>query len=75
MGFNQGQTIIYNPAETLTTSFWTIVTNSGNAQQYEVLCTFRMSGQYLYIKAVNQNSGSVNVAAQFRIKGVRVLRK
>ncbi len=75
MGFNQGQTIIYNPAETLTTSFWTLVTNSGNAQQYEVLCTFRMSGQYLYIKAVNQNSGSVNVAAQFRIKGIRVLRK
>jgi tail fiber protein len=75
MGFNQGQTIIYNPAETLTTSFWTLVTNSGNAQQYEVLCTFRMSGQYLYIKAVNQNSGSVNVAAQFRIKGVRVLRQ
>jgi hypothetical protein len=75
MGFNQGQTIIYNPDETLTTSFWTIVTNSGNAQQYEVLCTFRMSGQYLYIKAVNQNSGSVNVAAQFRIKGVRVLRQ
>ena len=75
MGFNQGQTIIYNPAETLTTSFWTIVTNSGTAKQYEVLCTFRMSGQYLYIKAVNQNSGSVNVAAQFRIKGVRVLRQ
>ena len=75
MGFNQGQTIIYNPDETLTTSFWTIVTNSGTAKQYEVLCTFRMSGQYLYIKAVNQNSGSVNVAAQFRIKGVRVLRQ
>lgn len=75
IGFSNGQSIIYDPSETLTTAFYSIVTNSGSANQYEVTFRFRMSGRTLYIRATNVNSGSIDLAPQFRIKGVRVLRK
>lgn len=76
MGFSNGATVIYNPNETLTTSFFTLVTSGGNASQYEIqfVISYNKATRVLSIKATNLITGSANPAAMFRIKGIRLLR-
>lgn len=74
MGFNNAVSVMYNPAETLTQSFYTLVTSGGSASQLEAQFEFRMSGSNLQITGRNLNTGSVNVVSQFRIKGVKLVR-
>nr|DAQ93556.1 MAG TPA: hypothetical protein [Caudoviricetes sp.] len=74
MGFNNAVSVMYNPAETLTQSFFTLVTSGGSASQLEAQFEFRMSGSTLQIVGRNLNTGSVNVVSQFRIKGVKLVR-
>lgn len=74
MGFNNAVSVMYNPAETLTQSFFTLVTSGGSASQLEAKFEFRMSGSNLQIVGRNLNTGSVNVVSQFRIKGVKLVR-
>ena len=75
IGFSQGQSIIINPAETLNTDFYSLVTSGGSAKQYTVSFRFRVSGSVLYIYASNESTDGRDIVSQFRIKGVRVLRK
>lgn len=75
IGFSQGQSIIINPAETLNTKFYSLVTSGGSAKQYTVSFRFRVSGSVLYIYASNESTDGRDIVSQFRIKGVRVLRK
>ncbi|WP_230312414.1 hypothetical protein, partial [Alistipes senegalensis] len=75
IGFSQGQSIIINPAETLNTKFYSLVTSGGSAKQYTVSFRFRVSGSVLYIYASNEITDGRDIVSQFRIKGVRVLRK
>lgn len=74
MGFNNAVSVLYNPAETLTQSFFTLVTSGGSVPQLEVQFEFRMSGSNLQITGRNLNTGGVNVVSQFRIKGVKLVR-
>ena len=74
MGFNNAVSVLYNPAETLTQSFFTLVTSGGSASQLEAQFEFRMSGSNLQITGRNLNTGGVNVVSQFRIKGVKLVR-
>lgn len=74
MGFNNAVSVLYNPAETLTQSFYTLVTSGGSASQLEAQFEFRMSGSNLQITGRNLNTGSVNVVSKFRIKGVKLVR-
>jgi hypothetical protein len=74
MGFNNAVSVLYNPAETLTQSFFTLVTSGGSASQLEAQFEFRMSGSTLQIVGRNLRTGSVNVVSQFRIKGVKLVR-
>ena len=74
MGFNNAVSVLYNPAETLTQSFYTLVTSGGSASQLEAQFEFRMSGSTLQIVGRNLSTGSVNVVSQFRIKGVKLVR-
>ena len=75
IGFSQGQSIIFDPAETLNTKFYSLVTSGGSAKQYTVSFRFRMVGLVLYIYATNERTDGRDIVGQFRIKGVRVLRK
>jgi len=75
IGFSQGQSIIINPAETLNTKFYALVTSGGSAKQHTVSFRFRVSGLVLYIYASNESTDGRDLVSQFRIKGVRVLRK
>lgn len=74
MGFNNAVSVLYNPAEKLTQSFYTLVTSGGSASQLEAQFEFRMSGSTLQIVGRNLSTGSVNVVSQFRIKGVKLVR-
>jgi hypothetical protein len=74
MGFNNAVSVLYNPAETLTQSFYSLVTSGGSASQLEAQFEFRMSGSTLQIVGRNLSTGSVNVVSQFRIKGVKLVR-
>lgn len=74
MGFNNAVSVLYNPTETLTQSFFTLVTSSGSASQLEAMFEFRMSGSNLQITGRNLRTGGVNVVSQFRIKGVKLVR-
>lgn len=74
MGFNNAVSVLYNPAETLTQSFFALVASSGIASQLEAQFEFRMSGSNLQITGRNLNTGGVNVVSQFRIKGVKLVR-
>lgn len=74
MGFNNAVSVLYNPAETLTQSFFTLVTSGGSASQLEAQFEFRMSGSNLQITGRNSKTGGVNVVSQFRIKGVKLVR-
>lgn len=74
MGFNNAVSVLYNPDETLTQSFFTLVTSGGSAKQLEAQFEFRMSGSNLQITGRNLNTGGVNVVSQFRIKGVKLVR-
>lgn len=74
MGFNNAVSVLYNPVETLTQSFFTLVTSGGTAKQLEAQFEFRMSGSNLQITGRNLNTGGVNVVSQFRIKGVKLVR-
>ena len=74
MGFNNAVSVLYNPVETLTQSFFTLVTFGGTAKQLEAQFEFRMSGSNLQITGRNLNTGGVNVVSQFRIKGVKLVR-
>ena len=75
IGFSQGQSIIINPAETLNTKFYSLVTSGGSAKQYTVSFRFRVVGLVLYIYATNESTDGRDIVSQFRIKGIRVLRK
>ena len=75
IGFSQGQSIIINPAETLNTDFYALVTSGGSAKQYTVSFRFRVVGSVLYIYASNEITDGRDIVSQFRIKGIRVLRK
>lgn len=74
MGFNNAVSVLYNPTETLTQSFFTLVTSGGSASQLEAQFEFRMSGSNLQITGRNLKTGGVNVVSQFRIKGVKLVR-
>nr|DAN69602.1 MAG TPA: hypothetical protein [Herelleviridae sp.] len=73
-GFNNAVSVMYNPAETLTQSFFTLVTSGGSASQLEAQFEFRMNGSNLQITGRNLSTGGVNVVSQFRIKGVKLVR-
>ena len=75
IGFSQGQSIIINPTETLNTKFYSLVTSGGSAKQHTVSFRFRMVGLVLYIYATNESTDGRDLVSQFRIKGIRVLRK
>ena len=76
MGFSNGCTFIYDPADgTFTTSFYALQTSSGKAEQHEVEIKVYMSGNTLYIRAQNVTTGGYDLASQFRIKGVTQIRK
>lgn len=75
MGFSNPASVLYNPAEALTQSFFTLVTSSGSALQLEAQFEFRMSSlRTLQITGKNLSTGGVNVVSQFRIKGVKLVR-
>lgn len=74
MGFNNAVSVLYNPTETLTQSFFTLVTSGGSASQLEAQFEFRMSGSNLQITGRNLKTGGVNVVSQLRIKGVKLVR-
>lgn len=74
MGFNNAVSVLYNPAEILTRSFFTLVTSGGSASQLEAQFEFRMSGSNLQITGRNLSTGGVNVVSQLRIKGVKLVR-
>lgn len=74
MGFNNAVSVLYNPAETLTQSFFTLVTSGGSASQLEAQFEFRMMNGNLQIIGRNLKTGGVDVVSQFRIKGVKLVR-
>ena len=74
MGFNNAVSVLYNPAETLTQSFFALITSKGSVSLLEAQFEFRMSGSNLQITGRDLNTGGVNVVSQFRIKGVRLVR-
>lgn len=74
MGFNNAVSVLYNPTETLTQSFFTLVTSGGSASQLEAQFEFRMMNGNLQIIGRNLGTGGVDVVSQFRIKGVKLVR-
>lgn len=74
MGFNNAVSVLYDPTETLTQSFFTLVTSGGSASQLEAQFEFRMMNVNLQIIGRNLNTGGVDVVSQFRIKGVKLVR-
>lgn len=74
MGFNNAVSVLYNPAETLTQSFYTLVTSGGSAHQFEAQCEFRMMDGNLRITGRNLHTDGVDVVSQIRIKGVKLVR-